>query len=94
MAAEGVKLSHAREQLTSRAQQALERQLQRMGHLASTVDALSPKRTLERGFAIARKSGQAVRDVEDLQVDDVLTLTFNKGEAEVAVTRVNSPSNE
>ena len=43
LAAEGVKLSHAREQLASRAQQALERQLQRMGHLASTVDALSPK---------------------------------------------------
>ena len=94
LAAEGVKLSHAREQLTSRAQQALERQLQRMGHLASTVDALSPKRTLERGFAIARKSGQAVRDVQDLQLDDVLTLTFNKGEAEVAVTQVNSPSDE
>ena len=94
LAAEGIRLSHAREQLTSRAQQALERQLQRMGHLASTVDALSPKRTLERGFAIARKSGQAVRDVQDLQVDDVLTLNFNKGEAEVAVTRVNSPSDE
>jgi exodeoxyribonuclease VII large subunit len=94
LAAEGVKLSHAREQLTSRAQQALERQLQRMGHLASTVDALSPKRTLERGFAIARKGGQAVRNVQDLQVDDVLTLTFNKGEAEVAVTHVNSPSDE
>lgn len=94
LAAEGVKLSHAREQLSSWAKQSMERQLQRMAHLAATVDALSPERTLERGFAIARKDGKALRDVVDISVDDVLTLTFKKGEAEVAVTRVTSPSDE
>ena len=94
LAAEGVRLSHAREQLSSWARQALERHMQRMGHLATTVDALNPDKTLERGFAVARKDGKAVRDAGDLALNDELSLRFHRGEAKVTVTHVTSPNDE
>ncbi len=85
LAAEALRLTHARERLASSAQQALERHLQRMAFLASTVDALNPEKTLARGFAVARK---------DLALNDRLNLRFHKGQAEVTVTRVTSDPDE
>ncbi len=94
LAAEALRLTHARERLASSAQQALERHLQRMAFLASTVDALNPEKTLARGFAVARKDGRAVRDAGDLALNDRLNLRFHKGQAEVTVTRVTSDPDE
>lgn len=94
LAAEALRLAHARERIASSAQQALERHLQRMAFLASTVDALNPEKTLARGFAVARKDGRAVRDAGDLALNDLLNLRFHKGQAEVTVTRVTSDPDE
>ena len=46
-----------------------------------------PDNTLERGFAVARKDGQAVRDAGALAVNDTLSLQFHRGSADVTVTR-------
>lgn len=94
LAAEALRLSHAREQVSSWAKQALEKHVQRMAHLASTVDALNPDKTLQRGFAVARKDGKAVRDAADLALGDQLALRFHKGHADVTVTRVTSDPDE
>ena len=94
LAAEALRLSHAREQVSSWAKQALEKHVQRMAHLASTVDALNPDKTLQRGFAVARKDGKAVRDAADLALGDMLSLRFHKGHADVTVTRVTSDPDE
>ena len=88
-----MRLAHAREQLAVQAQQALAQQLQHIKHLATTVHTLQPENTLARGFAVARKDGQAIRDAEALAVNDTL-LQFHRGSADVTVTRVNSPSDE
>ena len=87
-------LECAREQVSSWAKQALEKHVQRMAHLASTVDALNPDKTLQRGFAVARKDGKAVRDAADLALGDQLALRFHKGHADVTVTRVTSDPDE
>ena len=94
LAAEALRLSHAREQLSGWAKQALEKHIERMAHLASTVNALNPDKTLQRGFAVARKDGKAVRDAADLALNDVLNLRFHKGHADVTVTRVTSTPDE
>ena len=94
LAAEGVRLSHVRAQLALHAQQSLSQQLQHIEHLANTVTALQPENTLARGFAIARKDGVAIQDVQALALHDTLSLHFHRGTAQVTVTRVNSPSDE
>lgn len=94
LTAEGVRLSHVRAQLALHAQQSLSQQLQHIEHLANTVTALQPENTLARGFAIARKDGVAIQDVQALALHDTLSLHFHRGTAQVTVTRVNSPSDE
>ena len=65
--AKAVQLGHLRERTLSLAQQALERQTQRIGQLHQTVDALKPDNTLARGFSIARHQGKAVKDAVAVQ---------------------------
>ncbi len=91
LAAEALRLAHSREHVSAWARQALEKQTQRLAFLTSTVDALHPDKTLQRGFAVARKNGIAVKDAGDLALNDVLKLRFHKGHAEVTVTGL--PSN-
>ena len=74
----------------SLAQQALERQTQRIGQLHQTVDALKPDNTLARGFSIARHQGKAMKDAALLSKDDVLELEFHQGHATAVVTSVTS----
>ncbi len=55
----------------------------RVSALAGRLDALSPLRTLERGYAIVFKedTGTAVRDAADLAPGDGLRLRFARGQA-------------
>lgn len=59
----------------------------RFAALAGRLDALSPLRTLERGYAIAfaEKTGAAVRDAADLHPGDRLRLRLARGSARVTV---------
>jgi exodeoxyribonuclease VII large subunit len=87
-----VMLQHLRERLHATTTQVLERHVQRMAQLQSTLNALRPDRTLQRGFAVVRRDGASVRDASALAVDDLLTLTFHLGTAEARVTQVR-PAN-
>ena len=43
------------------------------------LDALSPLKTLTRGFSIAEKDGKMVKSSKDLNVDDEINLRFIDG---------------
>jgi exodeoxyribonuclease VII large subunit len=51
-----------------------------VGSLSGQLDAFSPLRTLERGYAIVEKDGRAVRDAAVLSVGDRLRIRFARGE--------------
>lgn len=58
----------------------VERSLTRVGELTSTLRALSPQRTLDRGYAIAQlDSGAALRDAADALPGTHLLLTLASG---------------
>lgn len=94
IAAQKTRLQNAQTHVSSWANHAFVRHEQRLSHLAQTVAALNPTNTLARGFAIARKSGVAVKRSSDLSANDVLELQFHQGAATVTVTSVNSTSHE
>jgi exodeoxyribonuclease VII large subunit len=79
------------QQLVSRLSQALTAQLQqqqeRLAVLASRLDALSPLAVLGRGYAIVRlqKSGQLVKDEQQVAAGDVLSIELAKGQLEAVV---------
>lgn len=70
-------------------QQAMSRDMtargQRMGTAVGQLQALSPLAVLSRGYALALRDGQAVRDASALNTGDVLELRLAKGQRQVVV---------
>jgi exodeoxyribonuclease VII large subunit len=61
----------------------------RLGHLVSSLDAMSPLRVLGRGYAIATTDGgRAVRSSEDVRVGDAIHVRVASGRIDVEVTGI------
>ncbi len=72
-------LSHAGESLLAAPRR-------KLGALAASVDALSPLKVLGRGYAmVTDRAGQVVRSVQDIQIDDELSITLGDGTARCRV---------
>jgi len=64
---------------------------QRLALAAAALDAMSPLRVLERGYAIAHDSqGQVVRDAKTISVGDELRLRLWKGQLNCRVERTKN----
>ena len=92
-------LERQRQQLMDRRQAlALQTPQRRLQELRQTLDqrrallrALSPQRWLKRGFAlVSNAQGIAIDGVEGVRKKDKLTLSFQDGSIEAAVTQVRS----
>ena len=51
----------------------------------SRLDALSPLKTLTRGYCLTEKDGQIVSSATNLKKDDEITLKFNDGTREAKI---------
>lgn len=64
----------------------LQNQTQGLNRSGTALDALSPLKVLERGYAIARKqNGEVLRDIDQAEPNDTLDLTLKNGELKVSV---------
>ena len=52
------------------------------------LDALSPLKTLLRGYSIAKKDGKVVRSVKDLHKDDEISIRFTDGEVKGTIKEI------
>ena len=59
-----------------------------LSSLAASLDALSPLKTLARGFAAVNNQNGAVKSVKTLQKNDALKIRFADGEANAIVTEI------
>ena len=57
-----------------------------LAEFAARLDALSPLKTLARGYAVAVKSGKTVRSVSEIEINDGITLKFADGSVKCEVT--------
>ena len=79
-----------RTRATSLARRALHHGEATIEHLRTQVRALSPLNTLARGYAIVQDaSGVAVRNTNDLNAGDQLTVTVEHGTFDATVTTVH-----
>ena len=67
---------------------ALDRRKAGFGQLAGRLDALSPLKVLERGYAVATHAGHVVSDTATLAPGDVVELRFARGRARARVETV------
>jgi exodeoxyribonuclease VII large subunit len=67
----------------------------KLGLAAAALDAMSPLRVLERGYAIAHDSnGRVLRDAGTMEIGDELRLRLWKGELECRVQRTKIGEDE
>ena len=58
--------------------------------LARALHAVSPNRTLERGYAIIYREGGIVRDAGDVAVGESITARLARGRLDATVTSAES----
>lgn len=56
--------------------------------VAAKIDALSPMKTMLRGFAVATKNNKTVLDINELSADDKITLRLHNGKANCTVENI------
>ncbi|MFP3357555.1 exodeoxyribonuclease VII large subunit [Planococcus sp. SIMBA_143] len=59
-----------------------------------TLDALSPLKIMDRGYAIPFKEGEVVKSVEQLKLGDRLSLSLKDGEVETVIEAINPKDKE
>jgi exodeoxyribonuclease VII large subunit len=78
--------------LRDRATRSLDQRLRRadddLRHTLARLRALSPRATLERGYAIVQRAdGHVVRSAAEVQPDDILRVRLADGELQAGVQR-------
>ena len=75
--------------LSAAGQQNINRHRQRFLTCTAKLDAMSPLKVLTRGYAMAQTSdGEVVRNVEQVHVDDQVTVRVSNGEFCATVTQI------
>ncbi len=80
-----VKLDSDIKLMTNLIQKKLAEKQKEEAKLISKLDALSPLKTLIRGYTIAEKNGKIVKSVKDLKTNDIINIKFIDGEKETKV---------
>lgn len=66
----------------------------RLGKSAAGLDALSPLKTLARGYAVPSIEGKTVGSVKELKCDDILDIRFFDGVAKAQIQEIKVTDNE
>lgn len=77
----GNRLEHVYSSLATGSNSLLRDERAELRNISNSIELLSPKNILRRGYSITRLNGQAVRDAEELTTGDRLETTFYKGKA-------------
>ena len=81
-------LARMQASMTTALRRALDRRRAGLGQCAGRLDALSPLKVLERGFAVATHDGHVVTDATTLATGDAVELRFARGRAHATVGRI------
>lgn len=82
-------LEYNQKYLTTLLQQYCQNLQQTLTKQMATLYAVSPLATLERGYAIASKNGEVIRDIDDIQLKEEISVRLAKGELSCTVTGKN-----
>ena len=82
------RLSGVAGRLAPAAAQVRERRRQQLARAESGLEALSPLRVLDRGYAIVQHEGAVVRNAADLRAADVIGVRFARGTLTARVERL------
>ncbi|HHY81441.1 MAG TPA: exodeoxyribonuclease VII large subunit [Clostridiales bacterium] len=89
-------LDHLNQRLVNAVKTGVDRKIDNISRLASSLQALSPLNVLARGYAIAVPKGQTtpVRSISQLSPDQQLSIRFADGRAVCSVEEINPLDND
>jgi exodeoxyribonuclease VII large subunit len=79
-------LDRLRERMNAAGAKRLARDAAGFGQLAARLDAMSPLRVLERGFAVATRDGHVLSDAADVHAGDEVSVRLARGAFRAKVT--------
>ena len=83
------KLSLLKTLCKSRMEQILKSRAMPLSEYASKLDALSPLKVIARGYAVAESDGKIVKSVDQISVNQDITVAFSDGKAKCTVNSVS-----
>lgn len=86
-------LDHLSRRMASAQGQLLQKKRNDFGRLAAALDAMSPLKVLDRGYAMARSGKQLLKSVRDTAVGDSLSLRLADGTVRAEVTGIEEDVN-
>lgn len=89
----GMLLDFLIKQMTQSAQKQWEAKKQYAMQCFTKLDALSPLKTLTRGYTLTKKEGTVIKSVEQIQEQERLQIQFLDGEIETEVKEVRRYTN-
>ncbi|MDE4083670.1 exodeoxyribonuclease VII large subunit [Planococcus maritimus] len=82
------------DRLDQRITQVFRQRDQQLKSAIRTLDALSPLKIMDRGYAIPFKQGGVVKSVDQLELGDRLSLSLKDGEVETVIEAINPKDKE
>ncbi|MDF0479413.1 exodeoxyribonuclease VII large subunit [Vagococcus sp. PNs007] len=87
-------LTHNRAQLEQVIKAYMKQKEIDLGRQIQSLDILSPLKTMSRGYTYVTTPDKLLTSVSDLEQDDVVTLHFSDGEADVSVNEIRNKTDE
>lgn len=87
-------LTHNRTQLEQVIKAYMKQKEIDLGRQIQSLDILSPLKTMSRGYTYVTTPDKLLTSVSDLEQDDVVTLHFSDGEADVSVNEIRNKTDE
>lgn len=76
--------------MTAAMEKSLSGEKQRFGALLAGLDAMSPLKVLQRGYAVVQKENEVISSVEQVDLLDQITVRLGDGSLDCQVTQVRS----
>lgn len=71
-------------------EQKMNQRNERLNRTVSTLNAISPLATLQRGYSISRKNNKVIRSIEEVKKDDKISVLVHDGELDCRILKKSS----
>ena len=82
------RLEHFENSLRSCSRSILQDQKAELRNISNSVQLLSPKNILKRGYSITRKDGKIIKNADELKANEVVELEFYNGRATAEIEKI------
>lgn len=85
-----IQLDQIYDKINSKVEQNLETSKEKLSKKAALLHNLSPLATISRGYSIVEKNNKVINSIEEVNVDEDISVTLKDGSLECSINKINS----